>query len=113
MTILFKPNGSLNVSTAATDLPQSKDDLLGGKNTVSEALQRCKNMHLDRNGLVRTRDGSTKTTGSATSIRPNLLIEMTGVRYAFGGTLILKDEVELENELTDAQWSGIKYNSCT
>ena len=68
-------------------------------------------MTLDRTGLTRVRDGSTKTSSTAAAIRPGLLMEMAGVRYAFGGGAILKDENSFGSDYTDAQWSGIKYNS--
>lgn len=107
MTIFWKPNGTLNVSTEATDLPQESD----GRNTQSGALQRCKNMVLSRVGRAKTRLGSTKTQASAIEVVANLIIEMAGVRYLFGGDRIYKDEISFASGLTDAQWSGIKYNS--
>jgi len=107
MTTVWRPNGTLNVSTAATDLPQESD----GRSTVSVAFQRCKNMNLGRQGLARTRYGSTRTAGSPTDVLPNLIIEMAGDRYMFGGSDVWKNEVVFATSLTSAQWSGIKYNA--
>ncbi len=106
MTIIWRPTGSLNVSTAATDLSQESD----GRTTISGAFQRCKNVSLERRGRVGPRLGTTQV-GSSLNSLPNLLIEMAGERFAFAGGEIYKDEALLGSNFTDAQWSGIKYNS--
>lgn len=59
--ILFKPNGSLNVATDPTDLPESSD----GKNIISDALCRFKNLRVDLKGVTKLRDGSSKVNVTA------------------------------------------------
>ena len=93
----WKPNGTLNISTAATDLPD-------------DGMQRCRNLSVDRTGRLDTRPGSTKF-GSQLDTAANLLIEQAGARYAFAGTKIYQDEGVIGSGFTDAQWSGIKYNA--
>lgn len=105
MSILFKPNGSLDISTAATDLPAEAAD----NSVISGAMQRCKNLVLDRVGIAKTRHGSVRT--SALSDTTNLIIEQGGVRFSFASTNIYRDEVVIASGMTDADWSGIKYNS--
>ena len=107
MPMLWKPNGSLDVSTAATDLPQEGQP----PSIISGAFQRCKNLILDRAGLARVRNGSVRTQTFALEFLANLIIVMDSVRYVFGGDKIFKDEVLFHGDLTDAQWSGIQYNS--
>jgi hypothetical protein len=53
MSITFKPNGSLNIATAPTDLPEDA----GEGSIVSEAMARCKNLRVDRQGVMKARDG--------------------------------------------------------
>lgn len=106
MSILWKPNGTLDVATEPTDLPQSGD----AKNQVSEALARCKNLRLDSRGRLSLRDGSTKLNASAIATAIWLVIVQGGTRYAFAGTAIYEDESSIATGLTSAQWSGMLYN---
>lgn len=57
MTVIFKPNGSLNIAADASSLPESGD---GVTNIASEAVTRYKNLRTDLNGIAKTRDGSSK-----------------------------------------------------
>jgi len=107
MAIFWKPNGSLDVATDPSDLPESAQD----RNIYSEAFARCKNLRLDRKGVVTLRDGSSKFNTTAINTAIYLLIEQGGSRYAFAGANIYKDEASIVASLTSAQWSGIKYNS--
>lgn len=59
--IFWKPNGSLNVATDPTDLPESGD----GTNIASDALVRFKNLRSDLKGVTKTRDGSSKVNATA------------------------------------------------
>ena len=59
--ILFKPNGGLNLAIDASDLPESSD----GKNSISEAMTRFKNLRIDLRGVTKTRDGSSKVNSTA------------------------------------------------
>ena len=105
--ILFKPTGTLDISTAATDLPAESD----GNKVYSGAMQRCKNLVLERNAIACTRHGSSRATANALFDIANFIIEQGGDRYIFGGTYIYKNEVSIATGLTDAQWSGMKYNA--
>lgn len=109
MSIRFKPNGTLDVSTDPSDLPEQIDK--SGLNFTSEALTRCKNLRVDRRGIVSTRDGSVKLNSVAIETAIHLLIEQSGNRYAFAGTQIYEDETSIATDLTDAQWSGVKYKA--
>lgn len=62
MGLLFKPNGFLDVATEASDLP-SQSPAPG--TVISEALTRCKNLRIDRKGVLTTRDGSSKLNTSS------------------------------------------------
>jgi len=54
--ILFKPNGTLDVSTDPPDLPEERDKF----SISSDAMQRCKNLRMNQKGVLKTRDGSVK-----------------------------------------------------
>ena len=103
--IFWKPSGNLDIATDPSDLPQTADN----NSIYSEALTRCKNLRTDQKGVLKLRDGSSKLNTSAIN-SINLLIEQGGNRYAFGGTVIYRDETSIATGLTGAQWSGIKYN---
>jgi len=109
MSISFRPNGTLDVATDAADLAQQVDK--SGLNVTSEAMTRCKNLRLDRKGLVVTRDGSSKFNDSAIDTAIWLLVEQAGNRYAFAGDEIYQDEVSITSGLTEAQWSALKYRA--
>ncbi len=112
MSIIFKPNGSLDIATDPCDLPDTKGSMLTGDNgtVTSEALARCKNIRLDKKGNARTRLGTSKINSSAiNSIRR--IVEQAGKRYSFGGTVIYEDEVSIKTGQTDADWQAILYNS--
>lgn len=109
MSIRFKPSGALDVSTDPSDLPEQVDK--SGLNFTSEAMTRCKNLRVDRRGLVSTRDGSTKFNTSAIETAIHLLMEQSGNRYAFAGTQIYENESSIATGLTDSQWSGVKYKA--
>jgi len=107
MSLLFKPNGTLDIATEATDLPEES----GNGSSASEALARCKNVITDRKGRVDTRHGSSRPTSLKLTAIANFIIEQSGNRYSFAGDSIYKDEVSIVSSLTDAQWSAIKYNA--
>jgi hypothetical protein len=107
MTIIFKPNASLDIATDPCDLPEEgKENMV-----VSHWMKRCKNLRLDQTGVAKTRDGSTKL--NATAIGQTAIyriIEQGGVRYAFSGTVIYRNEVSIATGLTSAEWSAFLYN---
>lgn len=104
MSIVFKPNGTLNIGTAATDLPEES----GQGSTLSEAMQRCKNLSLQRSGRADTRHGSSTVHQLPTFA--NFLIEQSGDVYAFTGATIYRDTVAIGTGDTDAQWTALVYN---
>jgi hypothetical protein len=106
MSIMFNPNGVLDVASDPSDLPQTVDKF----NIASDSMQRCKNLRLDRNGMAKVRDGSTKLNSSAVGTPIYRIIEQAGVRYTFASTQIYKDESSIATGLTSAMWSGILYN---
>ncbi len=103
MSILFSPDGSLNVAVDPSDLPEAE-----GR---SGALVRCKNMRTNENGKAITRDGSTKLNSSAIETAIWWIEEQAGSRFSFAGTQIYEDESSIDTGLTNAQWAAIKYNA--
>ena len=88
MSIIFKPIGSLNVSTDPSALTEEVD----GTTIISGDFQRCKNMRLDQMGVVKTRDGSTKLNETVVAHPIEYIIEQGGVRYTFCSDYIYQDE---------------------
>jgi hypothetical protein len=74
-------------------------------------LKRCKNLRLDRSGVVETRDGSSKLNSTAIQTGIYKIIELGGVRYVFANTIIYRNESSIGTGMTAAQWSAIIYNS--
>lgn len=107
MSIVFSPDGSLNVATDPSDLPESGD----GVNIRSGAMVRCKNLRINQQGVAKTRDGSTKLNSTAINTAIWWIEEQAGTRYTFAGTAIYEDESSIASGLTSAQWSAIKYNA--
>ena len=103
MTIFFSPDGSLNVATDASDLPETE-----GR---SGAMVRCKNLRTNEPGKAITRDGSAKLNTTAIDAAIWWIEEQAGSRFAFAGTKIYEDESSIATGLTSAQWSAIKYNA--
>lgn len=103
MSIFFTPNGTLDLATDPSDLPED-----GGR---SGAMQRCKNLRLDEGGVAKLRDGSTlrTTTGESTAVWE--IIEQAGLYYNFPGTKIFRGTTSLATGLTSARWAAIRYNS--
>jgi hypothetical protein len=106
MSILFSPNGSLNVATDPSDLPESADQ----QNLMSGAMVRCKNLRINQLGVAKTRDGSAKLNAAAIS-SISWIEAQAGVRYAFGGSSIYENETSIASGLIDAQWAAIQYNA--
>lgn len=73
MGLIFKPNGLLDISTDPSDLPAQND----GNSVYSEALTRCKNMRMDRKGVLTTRDGSSKINETAFTSNTELVTNGT------------------------------------
>ena len=94
MSVLFKPNGTLDVTTDPSEL---KEESGGDKfNTISFSMKRCKNFRLDEPGVIKTRDGSTILNASAVSETIDLLVVREGVRYIFTTTpTYYMDETEI------------------
>ena len=108
MPIIWKPNGSLNISTDPSFLPEEVD----GSTIYSEAMQRLKNLRVDEDGVVKTRDGSAKINSTAlaqTAI--NHIAEQAGIRYGFAGTAIYRNESSIATGLTNAAWKTLLYNA--
>jgi hypothetical protein len=80
MSLLFEPNGSLDISTDSTDLPDT-------------GMQRLKNLRVDDVGILKLRDGSYKLNVTPVIGTMDFIIEQGGVRYVFGGQYVYKDEV--------------------
>jgi len=103
MSLIFKPTGTLDVSTAATDLPE--------ENGFSGMMTRCKNLRLERNGIAVTRHGSSVIGNSALARAANLIVEQNGDRVSFAGTVAYINETSFATGLADSDWSAIRYNS--
>ena len=68
MSILFKPNGQLDIQSAATDLPD-------------DGLTRCRNMRVDRRGQLKTRPGSARINGQEDRYIPAPPLITTGTAF--------------------------------
>lgn len=107
MSIIFNPAGLLDIATDPSDLPQQFD----GKNALSAALTRCKNIDLRQAGIAQTRSGTLKINSTAINTAIWLILEQAGVRYSFAGGNIYVDESSIGSGYTEAQWSAISYNA--
>ena len=107
MATFWKPVGSLDLSTDPASLPVTVDK---NGNESSGAMQRCKNLKLDENGVAVTRDGSSVLDSGLDSLIYEIL-EQGGSRYAFAGDEIYKDGVSIASGLSQIQWSGVLYNA--
>ena len=88
MSIRFKPNGIMDISSDGADLPQETD----GLNIASGAMKRCKNLRLGQGGVAKTRDGSRKLNETALDAAADFIIEQGGVRYTFVGENVFRNE---------------------
>ena len=89
MSLIFKSNGALDIATDPNDLPAE----VVGKDTVSFAMQRCKNLRLDTMGVAKTRHGSQKLNTTQIEGTPEFLFVNNDKRYLFTvGGLIYGDE---------------------
>lgn len=113
MSILWKPNGTLNVATDPSDLPEVKGSALTGDtgSILSEALARCKNLRLDQEGVIKTRFGSSKLNATAIETAIHKIIEQGGIRYTFAGTRIYRSEASIDTGKADDPWSAMLYNA--
>jgi len=107
MSIIFSPNGSLDVSKDPSDLPESA----AGTDILSGAMVRCKNLRINQQGIAKTRDGSGKLNTTAIETAIWWIEEQAGVRYTFAGESIYRGESSIASGLTSAQWAAIKYNA--
>lgn len=107
MSILFSPDGSLNVSRDASDLDERSSE----RSIYSGEMVRCKNMRLNQRGQAVVRDGSAKINASAIEAAIWWIEEQEGTRYSFAGTQIYEDESSIASGLTSAQWVAIQYNA--
>lgn len=105
MPIVFSPNGNLDVSTDPSDLPEQSS----GKVSMSGAMTRCTNLHLDRLGIASTRYGTSKINNTAI-VQVNNIIEQGGHRYSFGAGNIYKDESSIETGLSSDEMTTVLYN---
>ena len=107
MPVIFNPAGVLDITSDPSDLPEQSN----GRNLISGALTRCKNIRQMRTGIAQTRRGSTKVNATAISTPIWLILEQAGVRYSFAGSNIYNNETSIASGLTSAQWSAISYNA--
>ena len=106
MSIFFTPNGSLDVTTDPSDLPENAEQY----SMSSGAMQRCKNLRLDESGVAKLRDGSVEQVDtSGTTMWA--VIEQGGVYYSCPGATIFRNATSLATGLANKRWSAIKYNS--
>ena len=107
MTVVFTPNGSLNVAHDASDLPEDSD----GNNVSSGAMVRCKNLRLVQKGIAKTRDGTFDLNTTAVESPIHHIEIQGGLRYTFAGTQIYEDEASIKTGLTSEPWTAIQYNA--
>lgn len=106
MSIIWKPNGQLDVCTDPTDLPQETD----GKNITSGAMTRCKNLHLYESGVAKTRWGSYRLAQSALTGIVTKMIQMGSTRYEMTYSNIYTDGTSRASGYSNAVWSALIYH---
>ena len=106
MSVIWQPNGTLDIATDPSALPEQVGD--GG--VVSYALRRCKNLSGDRAGFVDTRPGSSNVSSSVLANTINFILVQSGVRYAFVQDAIYRNETLIASGLSAGQWSACTYN---
>lgn len=108
MSLIFKASGSLNLDVEPDLLDQTEG---AGREVISTAFTRSKNLRLDRAGVAETRDGSCALNSTAIDSPVHLVLEQAGSRYSFASSSIYKDESSIASSLTDAQWFGFLYSA--
>lgn len=98
MSILFKPSGSLDITTDPTSLPD-------------DGMARIKNLSIDRMGMAELRKGSSRVNSTALSGAKQWLLVENGVRYSQFGTTIYRNETSIKTGVTGAQGSAVRYKS--
>lgn len=90
MSIIFRPIGSLDTNTDPSILPENRE----GNDIVSGAMKRCKNLNMDRIGMLSARNGTSKLNDSASLISAaiSLIVEQGGYRYVFASGEIYRNE---------------------
>ena len=94
--MIFKPNGTLDLATAATDI-QEQD------------MTRCKNLRVETSGKVELRRGSRRIT--TTRLSGQYLAVMDGNRIAGVGKAIYWNETLAINGMQGPDWDGCRYKS--
>ena len=107
MTIKFNPTGRLNLTTDPMDLPEEVE----GKNVVSGAMVRCKNLDLEYQGIAKTRRGSSLKSETACTEVINHIQMLDTTRYEFGGDQIFADETSIATGLTATNWDSVVYRA--
>lgn len=106
MSIIWKPNGQLDVCTDPTDLPQEAS----GNNIQSGAMTRCKNLHLYESGVAKTRWGSYRLAQSALTGQVTKMIQMGSTRYEMTYSNIYTDGTSRADGYSNAIWSALIYH---
>lgn len=112
MSLIFKPNGTLDIATDPSDLKQETGTVLTGDSgkITSYTMARCKNLRLDRMGMARTRLGMGAINATAISAIRRI-VEHGGTRYSFAGTQIYSNESSIATEKASTDWQAILYNA--
>jgi hypothetical protein len=111
MAIVFKPIGLLDINTEPTDLKQETD----GRTIVSGDMQRCKNLRVDEDGVLKTRHGGDVLNTITLDGTPDFCYEAGGYRYVLGGPYIYRNESQIAEgiyvETPDFDPDGDSYAS--
>lgn len=106
MSLLWKPNGSLDIASAATDLPETP---VGRNSSISGAFTRAKNLRLVRDGIAKTRFGSTRLVSTNRTV--SRIITQSSKIYTFGNGTILEDTTSLATGVATSDWDAFRYNA--
>jgi hypothetical protein len=79
MSIIFNPIGTLNIAADSAEISDGD-------------MQRCKNLRMGEDGVLKTRDGSFKFNTTALVGTMDFIIEQGGVRYIMGEEYIYRNE---------------------
>lgn len=107
MTIIWIPDGSLDVASSPSNLPQEAQ----GNTVISRALARSKNLEIVSDGKAQTRRGSVRINASALSGAISKILPQRNNRYTFTAANIYKDGTSIATISGAGIWDAVAYNA--
>lgn len=106
MAIIWVPDGSLDIATSPSSLPQ----IVNGRDIESHELSRAKNLEMRKNGLAEQRKGSTRQTSNPLLGKALKIIEQNRRPYAFTTSAIYRGSTKIEDK-SAFSWDAVAYNA--